>query len=132
VQTTQPARTSSTAGQPTPTTLATPTTQAGRGLDRPAVIPARAEAHLELEPDPAEVLLGSSQDYTATLVIRVGPYQPTADNHPDAYTYRYDVTGWTSFVIHGDRACDRATCTPTKAGEQAGTTCTRPGPAPTR
>jgi hypothetical protein len=44
VQTTQPARMSSTAGQPTPTTLATPTTQAGRGPDRPPVIPARAPA----------------------------------------------------------------------------------------
>jgi hypothetical protein len=118
VQTTRPTRTSSTASQPTRSTLATRTTQARRTPDQPPVIPARAEVRLELEPDPAEILLGGSQDYTATLVIRVGPYQPTADNHPDAYTYRYDVTGWTSFVIRGDRACDSATCTPTKAGEQ--------------
>jgi Bacterial Ig domain len=118
VQTTRPTRTSSTASQPTRSTLATRTTQARRTPDQPPVIPARAEVRLELEPDPAEILLGGSQDYTATLVIRVGPYQPTADNHPDAYTYRYDVTGWTSFVIRGDRACESATCTPTKAGEQ--------------
>jgi Bacterial Ig domain len=112
VQTTQPTRTSSTASQPTRTTLA------GRTPGRPPVIPARAEVRLELDPDPAKILLGGSQDYTATLVIRVGPYQPTADNHPDAYVYRYDVTGWTSFVVRGDRACDGATCTPTKIGGQ--------------
>jgi hypothetical protein len=117
-QTTQPARTSSTAGQPARTTLATQTTQAGRTTDRPPAIPARAEVRLELDPDPARILLGGSQDYTATLVIRVGPYQPSAGNHPDVSTYRQDVTGWTSFVIRGDRACEKAACTPTKAGEQ--------------
>jgi hypothetical protein len=76
------------------------------------VIPARAEVRLELDPDPAEILLGGHVDYTATLVIRVGPYQPSVYNNPDTYTYRYDVTGWTRFVIRGDRACKGATCTP--------------------
>jgi hypothetical protein len=107
-------------GQPTQTTQATQATQPGRTRDQRPVIPARAEVRPELQPNPAQpnpatILLGQSQGYTATLVIVVGPRQPYARN-PDTYTYRQDVTGWTSFAIRPDGACDGATCTPTDSG----------------
>ncbi len=71
-------------------------------------------------------------------MIRVSPYQPTADNHPDAYSCRHDVTGWTSFVIRGDAAGRRllrptvnlAACLVARAGAGQVLVCQRVAESP--
>jgi hypothetical protein len=113
---TEPSPTSTT-GLPERLVQTTQTTQANKTRGQPPLIPTHAMVYLQLDPAEAVIASGEPKAYKATAIIRVGPRQASIAMHPDTYTYRRDVTHWTSFSITRSGSCDGATCTPTNAGE---------------
>jgi Bacterial Ig domain len=113
---TEPSPTSAT-GLPERLVQTTQTTQANKTREQPPLIPTHAMVYLQLDPAEAVIASGKPKAYKATAIIRVGPRQASIAKNPDTYTYRRDVTRWTSFSITRSGSCDGATCTPTNAGE---------------